>query len=105
MEYKVSFVYDTTGLDMNREPTCLGWLCYLFGLIVAASSGVTNNSNLHFGVFISQESDFDFSGFIPPLELGVDTINNHTNVLKGLNERNYHIEFKPITNGKVSLQP
>ena len=60
-------------------------------------------TDLYFGVFISQESAFDFSGFRPPLELGVDTINNHSTTLKGLNERDYFIKYV-TSNGKVSLQ-
>ena len=59
-------------------------------------------TDLYFGVFISQESSFDFSGFRPPLELGVGTINNHSTTLKGLNERDYFIKYV-ISNGKVSL--
>ena len=59
-------------------------------------------TDLYFGVFISQESAFDFSGFRPPLELGVGTINNHSTTLKGLNERDYFIKYV-ISNGKVSL--
>ena len=59
-------------------------------------------TDLYFGVFISQESAFDFSGFRPPLELGVGTINNHSTTLKGLNERDYFIKYV-ISNGKVSF--
>ena len=72
--------------------------------MVASSSGQQpeNQSTLYLGVFISQESDFDFSGFIPPLELGVMTINDNETLLKGLNEMDYFIEYEPITNAKVS---
>ena len=72
--------------------------------MVGSSSGQEseNQSTLYFGVFISQESDFDFSGFIPPLELGVMTINENQTILKGLNEMDYFIEYEPITNAKVS---
>ena len=80
------------------------YLSFLFGVAVIVASGVSGDNNtdtLYFGVFISQESDFDFSGFIPPLELGVDTINNGT-VLEGLNGRDYFIKYLPITNAKVS---
>ena len=80
--------------------------CFLF-----LTSGVESSSgdhdgekaaaDLYFGVFISQESTFDFSGFLPPLELGVDTINNNSTTLKGLNERDYVIKYV-ISNGKVS---
>ena len=70
--------------------------------MVVSSSGQSENQSLYFGVFISQESDFDFSGFIPPLQLGVEKINNNQTVLKGLNGMNYFIEYEPITNAKVS---
>lgn len=56
-----------------------------------------NRSNLYFGVFISQDSDFDFSGFIPPLEWGVKTIHNNTSILG-----NYFIEYRPITDAEVT---
>ena len=94
---------------MNRKSRSL-YLKVLFYLVEVAvmSSRVrvdslANNSNvtLYFGVFISQESDFDFSGFIPPLELGVMTINDNQTILKGLNGMNYYIEYEPIANGKV----
>ena len=52
-------------------------LYFLFEATAALSSGDgerTNKVDLYFGVFISQESAFDFSGFIPPLELGVDVL-------------------------------
>ena len=93
-----------TSLDMNRVPAWIGILYLLFGItVVPASSGVTyRNSTLYFGVFISQESEFDFSGFIPPLELGVKTINESESVLKGLNEMNYYIQYG-LTNAKVRL--
>ena len=86
---------------MKREPICFGLLRFFFVIVVVSNimplGGVTaEKSNLYFGVFISQESDFDFSGFIPPLEWGVDTINNDTSILE-----DYYIEYKPITNGKV----
>ena len=68
-------------------------LCFLFG-ITTLSSGV-NRSNLYFGVFISQRVRFDFSGFIPPLELGVETINNSTYL------KDYFINYLPIANAKV----
>ena len=95
-----------TLLDMKRS-ACLSMLYFLFEatctLVSSSGAEVTyNKSTLYFGVFISQESDFDFSGFIPPLELGVKTINDNSTVLKGLNEKNYSIEYEPITNGKVS---
>ena len=72
--------------------------------MVLSSSGQREKQPLYFGVFISQDSDFDFSGFIPPLELGVNTINDDRTVLKGLvNEMpDYFIEYEPITNAKVS---
>ena len=78
-------------------------LCFLFGLIAstASSDALDDNSTLYFGVFISQESDFDFSGFRPPLELGVKTINENDTVLKRLNEMNYYIRYE-LTNAKVS---
>lgn len=82
------------------------WFCFIFGVTVSdESSGdaeqtAKSNGGLYFGVFISQESAFDFSGFIPPLELGVDTINNHSTILKGLNQMNYFIDYV-VSNGKV----
>ena len=93
---------------MVRASACLGILCFLFGISLIPSSGVlhdnsTQNSTLYFGVFISRESDFDFSGFIPPLELGVRTINDSETVLKGLNEMNYYIQYE-LTNAKVRIQ-
>ena len=87
-------------------------LCLLFGTTAESwpDSGEWSGddkqvtvTDLYFGVFISQESAFDFSGFRPPLELGVDTINNHSTILKGLNERDYFIKYV-TSNGKVSLQ-
>ena len=86
---------------MKRELVCFGLLRFFFVNVVVSivmPGGVTaEKSNLYFGVFISQESDFDFSGFIPPLEWGVDTINNDTSILE-----DYCIEYEPITNGKVN---
>ena len=91
---------------MVRASAYLGILCFLFGTsLIPSSSGdnsTAQNSTLYFGVFISRESDFDFSGFIPPLELGVQTINNNETVLKGLNEMNYYIQYE-LTNAKVSI--
>ena len=61
-----------------------------------------NNTTLNFGVFISlAPAEFDFSGFKPPLELGVKTINDSQTVLKGLNGMNYYIQYE-LTNAKVS---
>ena len=82
---------------MKREPVCFRLLCFFFWIFIVSSviPGVAAD-NLYFGVFISQDSDFDFSGFIPPLQLGVDTINNNTNILG-----NYFIEYEPIANAKV----
>ena len=80
------------------------FLCRTSGVESSSGDGEQINitaSDLYFGVFISQDSAFDFSGFRPPLELGVDTINNST-TLKGLNERDYVIKYV-ISNGKVSL--
>ena len=68
-------------------------LCFLFG-VTTLSTGV-NRTDLYFGVFISQRVGFDFSGFIPPLELGVETINNSTCL------KDYFINYLPIANGKV----
>lgn len=68
-------------------------LCFLFG-VTTISSGA-NRSDLYFGVFISQRVGFDFSGFIPTLELGVETINNSTYL------KDYFINYRPIANGKV----
>ena len=80
-------------------------LYFLFEAAAALSSGdgeQANKVDLYFGVFISQESAFDFSGFIPPLELGVDTINNDSTALKGLDGLDYFIKYA-ISNGKVRL--
>ena len=87
---------------MKREPVCFELLRFFFVIVVVSNimpGGVTaeKSNQLYFGVFISQESDFDFSGFIPPLEWGVDTINNDTSILE-----DYYIEYEPITNGKVN---
>lgn len=58
-------------------------------------------TNLYFGVFVSlNPTANNFSSFIPPLELGVQTINNHTTVLKRLNGRNYNVNYK-ISDAKV----
>ena len=85
---------------MNIE---LGILCFLSGVgTVVSSSGQPENQSLYFGVFISQETNFDFSGFIPHLELGVKGINESQTVLKGLNGGiNYFIEYEPIADAKV----
>ena len=70
--------------------------------MVLSSSAQPENRSLYFGVFISRETDFDFSGFIPPLELGVRTINDSQTVLKSVNgDMNYFIEYKPIADAKV----
>lgn len=77
-------------------------LYFLFEATAALSSGdgeQTNKVDLFFGVFISQESAFDFSGFIPPLELGVDTINNDSTILKELGGMDYFIKYA-VSNGK-----
>lgn len=81
----------------------LHYFLLVYVVTVVSSLGVTttSNSSLYFGVFISQESEFDFSGFIPPLELGVKTVNSHPNVLKGVDGKNYVIEYFPIVNAKV----
>ena len=31
---------------------------------------------LHLGVLVSQEGDFDFSGYIPAMDISLETINN-----------------------------
>ena len=87
---------------MYRKPVYLRrfLLSFLFGVAIVSSLDTTHKSNLYFGVFISRESEFDFSGFIPPLELGVKTINDNDTVLKGLNEKNYYIKYV-ITNAEV----
>lgn len=88
---------------MNRKSVCLGIFCFLFAATRVSSVAVIDNKSnftLYFGVFISQESEFDFSGFIPPLELGIETINKHSTVLKGLDEKDYFIEYEE-TNAKV----
>ena len=92
---------------MNKKQVSSGIIYLLFGVLFTVSSSpgdaVEQQENLYFGVFISQDSAFDFSGFIPPLELGVETINNHTTVLKRLNGRNYNISYPKISNAKVRL--
>ena len=70
--------------------------------VVSESSGDHPlSSPLYFGVFLSQGTNFDFSGVIPPLELGVRTINDDQTILKGLNGMNYLIEYEPISDSKV----
>ena len=66
----------------------------------ATALPANNTATLNFGVFISQ-AQFDFSGFIPPLELGIRTINDNQTVLKGLNGMNYFIQYEH-TNAMVS---
>ena len=45
--------------------------------IVSASTGVTHEKEtLHLGVLVSQDGEFDFSGFIPALHLALQTIEN-----------------------------
>ena len=68
-------------------------------LSASATEVPPNNTTLYFGVFISR-AQFDFSGFIPPLELGVETINN-SKVLKDINGMNYFIQYE-LTNAMVS---
>ena len=78
---------------------------YLFGIMMisllsaSATALPANNTTLNFGVFISR-AQFDFSGFIPPLELGVQKINENQ-ILKGLNGMNYFIQYE-LTNAMVS---
>ena len=88
---------------MKRNSLYLEILLCLVEVAVMSSRVRAENSNvtLYLGVFVSQVSDFDFSGFIPPLELGVMTINKNQTILKGLNGMNYYIEYKPIANGEV----
>jgi len=80
---------------MNRLSVYLGTLYFFFG-VTSAQNNNSQLNNLYFGVFISQDTAFDFSGFIPPLELGVSTINNSTRVLD-----DYFIQYV-ISNGRVS---
>ena len=88
---------------MDARIVSLVILHFLLGMdvVISTSSGDNPAYTLYFGVFISQGSDFDFSGFIPPLELGVMTINNDQTVLKGLNGMDYSIVYKPIADSKV----
>ena len=60
-------------------------------------------TNLYFGVFLSLHPKNNFSSYIPPLELGVQTVNNGTNILKRLNGKNYTINYR-ISNAKVSRE-
>ena len=68
-------------------------------LSASATAVPPNNTTLYFGVFITL-GQFDFSGFIPPLELGVKTIND-SKVLKDINGMNYFIQYE-LTNAMVS---
>ena len=88
---------------MNTRLAYLKILYFLFVVdMVVSSSDLPGNRSLYFGVFISQETDFDFSGFIPPLEWGAKTINDNQTILKGVNgDMNYFIEYEPIADAKV----
>ena len=90
---------------MNRERVQYFSLLYLlFGVFVISSlpgGAVAQSTNLYYGVFITLNRVTNFSSFIPALELGVKTINNHSTVLKRLNGRDYNISYE-ISNARVS---
>ena len=49
-------------------------LSVIFSLLIAVNAKET----LHLGMLISQEGDFDFTGFIPAMNLALETIENDT---------------------------
>ena len=71
----------------------------LLMLIVSASLFVScqqqdaNNSyTLHLGVFLSVNStEFSTIGFLPALDIAIETVNNHSEILKNLNGTSYYL--------------
>ena len=69
-------------------------------LTTGASQNSTQNDSsvepvLRFGVFISQNStnSFEYAGFIPALEIGVETVNNNLSVLTREDGKKYQITY------------
>lgn len=59
-------------------------------LFVPSQQQDVDNYTLHLGVFLSINSSvLSTVGFLPALEIAVETVNNHTEVLKNLNGTSY----------------
>ena len=64
-------------------------------LVAVISQGNTANHTLYLGVFLSvnaSDPSQDFTGMLPALDLAIETVNNHSEVLKNLNEVSYSLD-------------
>ena len=64
-------------------------------LVVVSSQGSTDNNTLYLGVFLSMDPDDpsqESIGFLPALDLAIETINNHSEVLKNLGGVSYTLD-------------
>ena len=61
-----------------------------------------SNHTLYLGVFVSMNSSvFSTVGFLPALDLAIETVNDHTEVLKNLNGVSYRLD-KVLNDSQVS---
>ena len=59
-------------------------------LFVSSQQDANNTHALNLGVFLSINSSVrSTAGFLPALDIAIDTVNNHTEVLKNLNGTSY----------------
>lgn len=62
-------------------------------VLVSSQQNVTNHS-LYLGVFLSMNSSvLSTVGFRPALDIAIETVNNHTEVLKNLNGISYTLKI------------
>ena len=63
-------------------------------LFVSCQQQNANNSyTLNLGVFLSVNSTVQSTvGFLPALDIAIETVNNHTEVLKNLNGTSYYLK-------------
>ena len=90
-------------------PSVVPMKCFsLLLLIVRAflfvsSQQDANTHTLHLGVFLSINSSVrSTAGFLPALDIAIDTVNNHTEVLKNLNGTSYTLNVI-LNDSRVSL--
>ena len=70
----------------------------MFALVTGTSKGCNKSETLYVQVIVSQESDFDFSGYIPAINLALDRINCNCSLLP-----DYNLKYTEIINSKVQL--
>ena len=70
----------------------------MIALATGTSEGCNKSETLYVQVIVSQESDFDFSGYIPAINLALDRINCNCSLLP-----DYNLKYTEIINSKVQL--